>query len=136
MPTRSIEAAAWDAALLRLLEDVFTFARSGPRLHEDWAEDVLAVMERSVDPRGWFAQDSETFQEGWEAGCPAYPFRVTAAGDLRAGLRPITAGAAVELLASLSQKATTPWPRRNSAWRSTRPSRSRTGRGSWRWRRL
>ncbi|GHA97103.1 MULTISPECIES: hypothetical protein [Streptomyces] len=100
-----LDRSTWDAALLRLLEDVFVFARSGPRLHGDWAEDVLAVMERSVaDPRGWFALDSETFQEGWEAGCPGYPFRVTAAQDLRAGLRPITAGAAVELLASLSQE--------------------------------
>ncbi|WP_079191465.1 hypothetical protein [Streptomyces sp. CB00455] len=105
MPTRSTEAAPWDAALLRLLEDVFTFARSGPRSHEDWAEDVRAVMERSVaDPRGWSALDPETFKEGREVGFPSYPFRATAAEDLRAGLRPITAGAAVELLASLAQE--------------------------------
>lgn len=31
MPTRSTEAATWEAALLRLPEDVYTFARSGPR---------------------------------------------------------------------------------------------------------
>ncbi|WP_051832856.1 hypothetical protein [Streptomyces katrae] len=105
MPTRSTEAVTWEAALLRLLEDVFTFAGSGPRLHEDWAEDVRAVMERSVaDPRGWSALDPETFKEGREAGFPSYPFRATAAEDLRAGLRPITAGAAVELLASLAQE--------------------------------
>ncbi|MEV7444934.1 hypothetical protein AB0O22_28045 [Streptomyces sp. NPDC091204] len=105
MPTQSTEAATWEAALLRLLEDVFTFARSGPRLHEDWAEDVLAVMERSVaDPRGWSALDPETFKEGRDAGFPSYPFRAMAAEDLRAGLRPITAGAAVELLASLAQE--------------------------------
>ncbi|MEU9165405.1 hypothetical protein AB0D29_34650 [Streptomyces sp. NPDC048424] len=100
-----LDSSTWEAALLRLLEDVFTFARSGPRLHEDWAEDVRAVMERSVaDPRGWYAQDSETFKEGWEAGYPSYPFRAPTAEDLRAGLRPITAGAAVELLASLAQE--------------------------------
>ncbi|MFE9635046.1 hypothetical protein [Streptomyces sp. NPDC006463] len=105
MPTRSIEAAPWEAALLRLLEDVYTFARSGPRLHEDWAEDVLAVMERSVaDPRGWSSRESQTFEEGREAGYPFYPFRATTAEDLRAGVRPITAGAAVELLASLAQE--------------------------------
>ncbi|MER6201108.1 hypothetical protein ABT234_27545 [Streptomyces sp. NPDC001586] len=105
MPSRSVDAATWEAALLRLLEDVFTFAGSGPRLHEDWAEDVRAVMERSVaDPRGWSAQDSETFKEGWEAGFPSYPFRAMTAEDLRAGLRPVTAGAAVGLLASLAQE--------------------------------
>ncbi|MGW7454148.1 hypothetical protein [Streptomyces sp. NPDC054787] len=105
MPTQSTEAATWEAALLRLLEDVFTFARSGPRSHEDWAEDVLAVMERSVaDPRGWSALDPEMFKEGREAGFRSYPFRAVTAEDLRAGLRPITAGAAVELLASLAQE--------------------------------
>ncbi|MGW7099703.1 hypothetical protein [Streptomyces sp. NPDC054838] len=105
MPTRSIDAVTWDAALLRLLEDVYTLARSGPRLHEGWAEDVLAVMERSVaDPRGWSARDSETFKEGWEGGYPFYPFLALTAESLRAGLRPITAGAAVELLASLAQE--------------------------------
>ncbi|MFJ7587014.1 hypothetical protein ACIQZO_06390 [Streptomyces sp. NPDC097617] len=43
MPTRCTGAATWEVALLRLLEDVYTLARCGPRLHEDWAEDVLAV---------------------------------------------------------------------------------------------
>lgn len=105
MSTRSVEAATWDAALLRLLEDVFTFARSGPRRREDWAEDVRAVMERSAaDPRGWSARDPETFKEGREAGFPSCPFRAVTAGELRAGLRPVTAGAAVELLASLAQE--------------------------------
>ncbi|MEU4731931.1 hypothetical protein [Streptomyces sp. NPDC023588] len=105
MPSRSVDAATWEAALLRLLEDVFTFARSGPRLHEDWAEDVLAVLERSVaDPRGWSALDPETFKEGREAGFRSHPFRAMTAEDLRAGLRPITAGAAVELLSSLAQE--------------------------------
>ncbi|WP_051807611.1 hypothetical protein [Streptomyces sp. NRRL F-2664] len=105
MPTQSTDAATWEAALLRLLEDVFVFARSGPRSHEDWAADVRAVMERSVaDPRGWSALDPERFEEGREAGFPSYPFRSTSAEDPRAGLRPITAGAAVELLASLAQE--------------------------------
>ncbi|MFE5524257.1 hypothetical protein ACFQ9Q_42040 [Streptomyces virginiae] len=105
VPTPTIDVAAWEAALLRLLEDVYTLARSGPRLHEDWAEDVLAVMERSVaDPRGWSGRDSETFEVGREAGYPFFPFRALTAEDLRAGLRPITAGAAVELLASLAQE--------------------------------
>ncbi|MFD9518859.1 hypothetical protein [Streptomyces sp. NPDC059979] len=105
MPTRTINAATWEAALLRLLEEVYTFARSGPRLHEDWAEDVRAVMERSVaDPRGWSVLETHTHRVGRESGYPFYPFRALTAEDLRAGLRPITAGAAVELLASLAQE--------------------------------
>ncbi|MFD5881672.1 hypothetical protein [Streptomyces yangpuensis] len=105
MQTRSTDAATWEAALLRLLEEVFTLARSGPRLHEDWAEDVCAVMERSVaDPRGWAGRESDAFDVGWESGYPFYPFRALTAEDLHAGLRPITAGAAVELLASLAQE--------------------------------
>ncbi|MGW2271385.1 hypothetical protein [Streptomyces yangpuensis] len=105
MHTRSTDAATWEAALLRLLEDVYTFARCGPRLHEDWAEDVRAVMERSVaDPRGWIGRESDAFDVGWESGYPFYPFRALTAEELRTGLRPITAGAAVELLASLAQE--------------------------------
>ncbi|MFZ3499158.1 hypothetical protein ACODT5_39115 [Streptomyces sp. 5.8] len=101
----ALDSNIWEAALLRLLEDVHTFARSGPRLHEDWAEDVLAVMERSVaDPRGWSVRESETWKVGWEAGHPSYPFHALTAENLRAGVRPITAGAAVELLASLTQE--------------------------------
>ncbi|MFJ1569535.1 hypothetical protein ACIOG8_35865 [Streptomyces erythrochromogenes] len=87
------------------MEGVFTLARCGPRRHEDWAEDICAVMERSVaDPRGRSGRESQTFEVGWESGYAFYPFRALTAEDLRAGLRPITAGAAVELLASLAQE--------------------------------
>ncbi|MFD4741607.1 hypothetical protein ACFWNR_32845 [Streptomyces virginiae] len=105
MPTRSTGAATWEAALLRLLEDVYTFARSGPRLHEDWAEDVRAVMQQSVaDPRGWSVREWQIDKAGRESGYPFHPFRAPTAEGIRAGLRPITAGAAVELLASLAQE--------------------------------
>ncbi|MGW6982668.1 hypothetical protein ACWGE1_25065 [Streptomyces sp. NPDC054932] len=98
----AIDRTNWEAALLRLLEDVYTLAGSGPRLHGDWAEDALAVMERSVaDPRGWSAREWQSEGQGGEA---VHPFRGTTAEGLRAGVRPITAGAAVELLASLAQE--------------------------------
>ncbi|MFD6115687.1 hypothetical protein ACFWG0_37165 [Streptomyces yangpuensis] len=88
MHTRSTDAATWEAALIRLLEEVFTLARSGPRLHEDWAEDVRAVMERSVaDPRGWAGRESDAFDVGWESGYAFHPFRALIAEDLHAGLR-------------------------------------------------
>ncbi|MFJ9551493.1 hypothetical protein [Streptomyces erythrochromogenes] len=105
MQTRSTDAATWEAALIRLLEEVYTFAWSGPRLHEDWAEDICAVMERSVaDPRGWAVLETHTHKVGRESGYPSYPFHALTAEELRAGLRPITAGAAIELLASLAQE--------------------------------
>ncbi|MFJ3975770.1 hypothetical protein [Streptomyces sp. NPDC090021] len=99
------DSTTWEAALIRLLEEVYTFAWSGPRLHEDWAEDVCAVMERSVaDPRGWAVLETHTHKVGRESGYPFYPFHALTAEELRAGLRPITAGSAVELLASLAQE--------------------------------
>ncbi|MDX6761712.1 hypothetical protein SIN09_20405 [Streptomyces sp. F8] len=100
-----LDKITWEAALLRLLEDVYTFAWSGPRLHEDWAEDACAVMERSVaDPRGWAVMEWQMDKVGRESGHPFHPFLALTAEELRAGLRPITAGAAVELLASLAQE--------------------------------
>ncbi|MER5778185.1 hypothetical protein ABT144_28605 [Streptomyces sp. NPDC002039] len=96
---------AWEAALVRLLEDVYTFARCGARLHEDWAEDVLAVMERAVpDPRGWSALEWQMDEEARRTVRPAYPFRALTAGDVHSGLRPITQGAAAGLLASFAQE--------------------------------
>ncbi|MFF3358964.1 hypothetical protein ACFYWN_41705 [Streptomyces sp. NPDC002917] len=48
----------WNAAALRLLDDTYTFAATGPRRHDDWAHDVHAVLHRSVpDPRGWVQLD-------------------------------------------------------------------------------
>ncbi|MFI8876907.1 hypothetical protein [Streptomyces sp. NPDC055243] len=41
----------WNAAALRLFDDVYTFIATGPRRHQDWAHDVLAVLHRKVrDP--------------------------------------------------------------------------------------
>ncbi|WP_106977570.1 hypothetical protein [Streptomyces sp. NRRL S-241] len=105
MPTRSTGAATWEAALVRLLEDVYTFARCGARLHEDWAEDVLAVMERAVpDPWGWSALEWQMDEEARKTVRPSYPFRALTAEDVRSGLRPITADAAAGLLASFAQE--------------------------------
>ncbi|MFE1559790.1 hypothetical protein ACFW6V_32980 [Streptomyces sp. NPDC058734] len=99
------DGTAWEAALVRLLDDVYTFARSGPRLRGDWAEDVLAVMARAVaDPRGWASLEWRMDDAVREAGHPFHPFRAMAAEEVRGGLRPVPAGAAVELLASLAQE--------------------------------
>ncbi|MFJ7155737.1 hypothetical protein ACIQUQ_12430 [Streptomyces sp. NPDC101118] len=97
--------STWETALVRLLDDVYTFAMTGPRRHEDWAEDVLAVMDRAVaDPRGWRVLEWQTDAEGRENVRPSYPFLPLSAEEVRAWTHPVTPGAAVELLASLSQE--------------------------------
>ncbi|MFD0354474.1 hypothetical protein ACFVHW_12140, partial [Streptomyces sp. NPDC127110] len=84
----ALDSTAWEAALARLLEDVYTFARSGPRLHGDWAEDVLAVMARAVaDPRGWASPEWRIDDAVREAGHPFHPFRAMAAEEVRGGGR-------------------------------------------------
>ncbi|WP_330261045.1 hypothetical protein [Streptomyces sp. NBC_00539] len=102
---KPLDGNVGEAALVRLLDDVYTFAMAGPRLHEDWTQDVLAVLERRVtDPRGWRVMEWQCDRAVRVAGHPSYPFGTLVAQDIRAGVHPITEGAAVELLASLTQE--------------------------------
>lgn len=97
--------AAWDTALERLLDDVYTFAMAGPRLHDDWGQDVLAVMDRSVaDPRGWRTLEWQIDKEGRENVRPSFPFLPLTTEQVHAWTYPIPASAAAELLASLTQE--------------------------------
>ncbi|MER5729652.1 hypothetical protein ABT084_15145 [Streptomyces sp. NPDC002138] len=101
-------ARAWEGAALRLLDDPYVFAAAGPRLHPDWAEDVLAVLRREGgDPRGWRALDWDRDGEERAATGPSFPFLpgLTAAA-LHAGLHPLDGAAAVDLLASFTQEWT------------------------------
>jgi hypothetical protein len=51
-----LDAGIWKAAVLDVLGGGWTFARVGPRQHEDWRRDALAVMTlRAEDPRRWHA---------------------------------------------------------------------------------
>ncbi|WP_299538716.1 hypothetical protein [uncultured Streptomyces sp.] len=100
-----IDKHAWDAALERLLDDVYTFALTGPRQHEDWARDALAVMNRSVaDPRGWRMLEWQIDEEGRENVRPSFPFLPPTAEQVREWTHPVTESAAAELLASLTQE--------------------------------
>lgn len=100
-----LDSSTWDDALVRLLEDVYTFAMTGPRLHEDWAQDVLAVMHRAVaDPRGWRVLEWQIDKEGRENGHPSHPFLPLTAEEVRARTHPVAPRAADELLASLAQE--------------------------------
>lgn len=117
----SSDSTAWGAALERLLDDVYTFAMTGPCRHGDWARDVLAVMDRSVtDPRGRLMLEWQIDKEGREAVRPSYPFLPLTTEQLHGWTHPVTADAAVELLASLTQE----W------FFETRPVRTRSDRAS------
>ncbi|MFI9122980.1 hypothetical protein ACIGW0_26905 [Streptomyces bikiniensis] len=77
----------WNAAALRLFEDPYAFAATGPRRHEDWTYDVHAVTCRPVpDPRGWTHVDGDRFN-GVRRALPSYPFDPPAPDFLAAGLQ-------------------------------------------------
>ncbi|MEU9303948.1 hypothetical protein [Streptomyces sp. NPDC048269] len=68
-----IDQESWESAVLHLYDDGFAFLATGPRKHEDWRADVLAVMERAVpDPRGWAGLDHTANERSSEH--PAVPF--------------------------------------------------------------
>ncbi|WP_329221573.1 hypothetical protein OG352_31380 [Streptomyces sp. NBC_01485] len=100
----TVTQTAWEAAALRLLEDVYTLAATGPRSHSGWQNDVLAVMNREVgDPRGWSTLDwDEDNDEARAAGGPSYPFLPLSREALTERLHPITAETAVRLLVTMT----------------------------------
>ncbi|MEC4574227.1 hypothetical protein [Streptomyces virginiae] len=87
----SIDQASWEAAVRHLYEDAFTFSATGPRKHEDWRADVVAVMERAVpDPRGWAGLDDTSDERTTEG--PAFPFRPAHKADPGRRLTPADVG--------------------------------------------
>ncbi|MBT2457245.1 hypothetical protein [Streptomyces sp. ISL-86] len=87
----SIDQASWEAAVRHLYEDAFTFSATGPRKHEDWRADVVAVMERAVpDPRGWVGLDDTADERATEG--PAFPFRPPYKADPQRRLTPADVG--------------------------------------------
>ncbi|MFI6123664.1 hypothetical protein ACIBCU_28490 [Streptomyces sp. NPDC051064] len=94
----------WNAAALRLLGDPYNFVATGPRLHEDWAYDVIAVLHRSVlDPRGWVRLDPDRDNTSRDQ-VPAYPFDPPAASRFPERLYPIGTAAAVAALAVMTEE--------------------------------
>lgn len=54
----SADQRSWDAAVRHLYRDATAYIATGPRRHEDWTLDVLALMARGVpDTRGWARVD-------------------------------------------------------------------------------
>ncbi|WP_327266082.1 hypothetical protein OG444_36120 [Streptomyces sp. NBC_01232] len=94
----------WNAAAIRLLDDVYAFVSTGPRRHADWKHDVLAVMNRRVrDPRGWVRLDGDRAEDTrW--GLPAYPFDPPAVARWPDLLYPLEAEAAHGALAVMTEE--------------------------------
>ncbi|MFF5973404.1 hypothetical protein ACFY7C_17955 [Streptomyces sp. NPDC012769] len=98
------ERCPWNAAALRLLDDPYVFVATGPRRHEDWARDVLAVLHRTVeDPRGWLRLDGDRGNAVRDA-LPAYPFDPPPAARFPEVLHPLERRAAVAALAVMSEE--------------------------------
>ncbi|WP_240667643.1 hypothetical protein [Streptomyces luteoverticillatus] len=94
----------WNAAALRLLDDHYTFVATGPRRHEDWAHDVLAVMHRSApDPRGWIRLDWDRTNTVRHT-MPAYPFDPPVASHFPDILHRLDEEAAVAALAVMTEE--------------------------------
>ncbi|MFE0578298.1 hypothetical protein [Streptomyces sp. NPDC058874] len=74
------DQASWEGAIRHLYEDAYSFIATGPRAHEDWRADVLAVMARAVpDPRGWAGLDDTANDRSQEH--PDSPFCRPFVGD-------------------------------------------------------
>ncbi|MDX3803143.1 hypothetical protein [Streptomyces sp. AK04-3B] len=101
---KMVTQTTWEAAALRLLEDVYTFVASGPRTRSEWQNDVLAVMNREVeDPRGWSTVDwDEDNDVERAADRPSYPFLQLSREALTERLYPITSETAVRLLVTMT----------------------------------
>ncbi|MGY5034764.1 hypothetical protein ACWC9U_28710 [Streptomyces sp. 900116325] len=104
----------WNAAALRLLEDPYVFLATGPRRHEDWAEDVLALMHREVpDPRGWLRIDADRTNDARYV-VPTYPFEPPSTAGFRDRLHELEPAGAVTALAVMAEE-----------WGDDRPVRKR-----------
>ncbi|WP_328718894.1 hypothetical protein OHT52_04885 [Streptomyces sp. NBC_00247] len=68
-----VDQKSWETAVRHLYEDSFPYDATGPRRHPDWILDVLALMARVPDPRGWAGLDDEARAPERQAS-PMYPF--------------------------------------------------------------
>ncbi|MET9727372.1 hypothetical protein [Streptomyces zaomyceticus] len=108
----------WNAAALRLLDDTYTFAATGPRRNENWAYDVHAVLHRTVaDPRGWVRLDWDRTNTARHT-VPAYPFDPPDVSKIPDRLYPLDPEAAVAALAIMAEE----WQSEHAPVRS-RPDR-------------
>ncbi|MEU8581938.1 hypothetical protein [Streptomyces abikoensis] len=100
---------------------------TGPRRHEDWAHDVLALMHRSVpDLRGWLRLDHDRANPARHS-MPAYPFDPPAAARFSDHLHRLEKEAAVAALAVTAEEwQAEPAPVRSRPDRDAVPADART----------
>ncbi|MEU5160479.1 hypothetical protein AB0G74_12825 [Streptomyces sp. NPDC020875] len=102
-----VDQTSWETATRHLYRDAVAFVATGPRRHEDWVLDVLALMARVVqDPRGWArVDDSEMDSERVDS--PVYPFAVHPPGYISSRLMEIDRSSAESLLLALTEAGCT-----------------------------
>ncbi|MFG3195239.1 hypothetical protein ACGFYT_03820 [Streptomyces sp. NPDC048208] len=97
----SVDQASWEAAVRHLFEDAYPYDATGPRRHEDWVLDLLPLMARVPDPRGWVGLD-DAVQDPEREASPTYPFVSHSPDHIRNCLREIDRNSAENLLLALT----------------------------------
>ncbi|MFD5512846.1 hypothetical protein ACFWIB_34530 [Streptomyces sp. NPDC127051] len=104
---QSANQASWDAAVRHLYRDAFAYVATGPRRHEDWTLDVLALMARDIsDPRGW-ARVDDAERDPQRVRNPMYPFAVHPPEYIAPRLKEIDRASAENLLLALTEAGCT-----------------------------
>jgi len=97
----SVDRKSWEAAVRHLYEDAFPYDATGPRHHEDWVLDVITLMARVPDPRGWAGLDDAAQNPRREAS-PTYPFVAHPSEYIAERLKEIDRASAENLLLALT----------------------------------
>ncbi|MET8831060.1 hypothetical protein ABZX40_15535 [Streptomyces sp. NPDC004610] len=128
------DPASWKSAVIDLFGGGWTFARTGPRQHDDWRADARAVMTLKVtDPRGWHSVNHAPEVNENRSGTNA-PFMSWSDEQLGASLHEIGPVSAGQLLVALQgeffQAARIPGfrERREGLFRSSAEITARFGR--------
>ncbi|MEU3681475.1 hypothetical protein AB0E99_11210 [Streptomyces sp. NPDC030592] len=102
----SVNQESWEAAVRHLFEDAYPYDATGPRRHEDWVLDLLALMARVPDPRGWSGLD-DAAQAPERETSPTYPFAVHSRDYVVPRLQEIDRNSAENLLLALTDDCCT-----------------------------
>ncbi|MCS0635827.1 hypothetical protein NX801_09135 [Streptomyces sp. LP05-1] len=100
-PMQPVDQSSWEAAVRHLYEDAYPFDATGPRHHENWILDLIAVMNRVPDPRGWTGLDDAAHTPERE-GFPTFPFDVHPPEYIAERLQEIDRDSAENLLLALT----------------------------------
>ncbi|MCS0635826.1 hypothetical protein NX801_09130 [Streptomyces sp. LP05-1] len=103
---QSVDKSSWDTAVRRLYVHACAYIATGPRRHENWVLDVLAVMGRVPDPRGWTVIDdaAENPDQMWSS---VYPFEVHTVEYIAPRLKEIDRDSAENLLLAITEAGCT-----------------------------